>query len=485
MKLRHAISIVLVWAVVTSVAAQARGQDAGQADDGRRQISAVRGQLFEVRDGMLRTVFFLTSDGVILADPLGPETAQWLKREFQSRYQARARYVLLTSHDAARASGTEVFNGSADVVAQSTFARELVKARATDPARYAFDVQPTLIVAATRLIRVREESVAQIRVPLARAPETTVVYFPRERVVFASNPPDFLATPFSFGATPFGDIFTWVDILRPLDFDEILTGDGQTVTRRAFDDVATYLTALRAAVVSGASAGQSLAAAMTSAALAPFRSDPRFSAREDHARAIDRGLTWWDLNLGVGGAGSLAWRAPVFCDGYTNCNAGGAVGAGRLSVSMTPRRGLGFGVEFTLSGQTWGGRTLPSKNEDVAVKRSRTAFLARYGRPMGRFSASLLAGPSVTGDDIKGLDQVKNSVRPEGGYHQYAQHHNRVGATIGVELSRVVGRRVSIRVPVRYTRMSRGPASSYFLSDHDLQAGVDLAFRLSHQVSLR
>ena len=59
----------------------------------------------------------------------------------------------------------------------------------------------------------------------------TVIYFPRERVLFAADPPALTSSPFSFGTLRARDVLTWLRAVRPLDFDIMLTGEGEMVTR--------------------------------------------------------------------------------------------------------------------------------------------------------------------------------------------------------------------------------------------------------------
>src|SRR5262245_14687231 len=70
------------------------------------QIGRLRGDLYRVDAGDRHTVFLVTSEGIVLSDPIDRETARWLKSELATRFPDRpVKYVLLTHHHFDRAEG--------------------------------------------------------------------------------------------------------------------------------------------------------------------------------------------------------------------------------------------------------------------------------------------------------------------------------------------------------------------------------------------
>src|SRR5262245_35149388 len=123
------IAIVIPLAVASGGELQ---QEPQPADD--REITLVRGDLYRVRDGRQFTVFLVTSDGIILCDPLSQPTAMWLKEEFAVRFPGRpVKYVLLTHHHFDRAEGAASFSPPAQRFAHREFNAELSKARRSLP----------------------------------------------------------------------------------------------------------------------------------------------------------------------------------------------------------------------------------------------------------------------------------------------------------------------------------------------------------------
>ena len=81
------------------------------------QITKVTGDLFRAANNTHRTVFLVTRDGIILADPINVEFSKWLKAELDERFDVPVRYVLYSHHHADHASGGAVFADTATFVA--------------------------------------------------------------------------------------------------------------------------------------------------------------------------------------------------------------------------------------------------------------------------------------------------------------------------------------------------------------------------------
>jgi glyoxylase-like metal-dependent hydrolase (beta-lactamase superfamily II) len=58
----------------------------------------------------------VTEEGIILADPLRPEFAEWLKDELDARFGVPVRYVIYSHHHGDHASGGEIFADTAQFV---------------------------------------------------------------------------------------------------------------------------------------------------------------------------------------------------------------------------------------------------------------------------------------------------------------------------------------------------------------------------------
>ena len=94
-----------------------------------RTITQVRGDLYKVQTGAgvaAVTVFLVTPEGIILADPLNPEFAAWLKSELATRFPGRpVRYVINSHYHWDHARGGGMFTDSAKFVAHANMPRNL------------------------------------------------------------------------------------------------------------------------------------------------------------------------------------------------------------------------------------------------------------------------------------------------------------------------------------------------------------------------
>jgi hypothetical protein len=93
-----------------------------------------------------------------------------------------------------------------------------------------------------------------------------------------------------------------------------------------------------------------------------------------------------------------------------------------------------------------------------------------------------VAGPSITRDHVRGLvDYKMYEPRENPPIDQYNSH---LGITVGADLERRLGRRTTLRVPVRVTRLFNGK-TAYVDSSLDLHAGVEITFNWFRWVSFR
>lgn len=81
-----------------------------------REIVPIVGNLYRARNNNHYTIFLVTSQGVILADPINTDFSKWLKDELEERFDSTVKYVLYSHHHYDHASGGSVFADTADFV---------------------------------------------------------------------------------------------------------------------------------------------------------------------------------------------------------------------------------------------------------------------------------------------------------------------------------------------------------------------------------
>lgn len=497
-----------VAAVLSFIFPHAAG--AQQGEDQVPEIRPLRGDLYQVRAGSRVSVFFVTPAGIVVVDPLGRATAMWLREELLRRFPGQpVRFIVNSHHHFDRAGGGYVFP-DAQVVAHREFNNNLTAARRSLPDFLgltdsnhdgAFDtselagsseaglmasedrngdglVTPEELYVGVRqartmysrdfAIELANKTVQLIHPGPAFATDMTAVYFPAERLLFAAGGPPVNTAPFSFGQYRPRDVFEWIHTLAALDFDELLFGNGDTMTRTALIELRDYLDDLRARAADAYEQGQSLAA-LQLVAVDRYTTSPHYAGRSMQVSAIYHTIRV--MKLQAFGAGATNYDKPAACEGFTICSVGGAVPAATGGLTFLFSRSNGLVGEITFEQQTWNTRTRPSYTEEIALRQTRGSLLWRFSPPThSRLSVALLVGPTTTFGDLRGVTRLQGALVPTGGRHVVHSTASRAGFTIGGDIG--FGRRHRVVIPVRMTVTPSLP--TYWPSHVNFRAGVGI-----------
>ena len=289
------------------------GSNRRLAPDAARSIVQVRGNLYRVHNQGWTTEFYVTPAGISLGDPISEPFSRWLRTELNQRFPGRpVRYVVHSHSHWDHAEGASVFADTAQVVAHENMLREMDgripqmpgdmldrnqngvwEANEIRPARcgtpdmdhldrngdgvvtvpeYWTDIRKPDIVYSQRMKLVLGGRAVELIYPgQNHAVDATVMYFPAERAVFATEfivdagTTGFRSWPAACGLSPGFDgtpLAEWIRSIRAveaLDFDVFVPGHQQIQLTR--DDVAetrVFLEDLVAAVSAGLSQGKSL-----------------------------------------------------------------------------------------------------------------------------------------------------------------------------------------------------------------------------------
>jgi glyoxylase-like metal-dependent hydrolase (beta-lactamase superfamily II) len=105
------------------VASEALGQAPAAAP--RRTIERINGDVYTATNNNHRTVFLVTKEGIILADPINADFAKWIKAEFATRFKVPVKYVVYSHHHWDHASGGDVFADTAQFVGHANMRSHL------------------------------------------------------------------------------------------------------------------------------------------------------------------------------------------------------------------------------------------------------------------------------------------------------------------------------------------------------------------------
>jgi glyoxylase-like metal-dependent hydrolase (beta-lactamase superfamily II) len=198
-----------------------------------REITNVTGDLYRVTDTAHRTVFLVTSEGIILADPI-------------------------SHHHDDHASGAAAFADTATLVGHENMIPNL--AREADNPIFQ-DVRSPDVTFTDRIsVTLGGKTVEMIHALPSHSDDSAIIRFPGERTIFAVDFVNVGRVPFeNFGGGP---VAPWIEANKHLqatvNYDIVVPGHGPVGTPADVDDSTRYLEVLLADVTEGIEAGLTL-----------------------------------------------------------------------------------------------------------------------------------------------------------------------------------------------------------------------------------
>jgi len=284
-----------------------------------REIIQITPDLYRAHEGNWYTIFLVTPAGIVLGDPINLNFARWLKTELDMRFpQQSVRYVVYSHSHYDHASGGEVFAATATFVAHENMLRNMdgryphmpgdmwdrnsngvidpeeigIPTAAwpgicglgpnsfaqmdrnhdgrIPPQELQADIRrPDIVYSEKMRIDLGGKTVEVLHPGLNHSDDASVMYFPAQRLVFAT---EFLADalvttsmrsmPSACGVFDGHPLAEWIKSYRTveaIDFDTLATGHGSALFKKA--DVAEarqFFEDLRAEVSAGMASGKSL-----------------------------------------------------------------------------------------------------------------------------------------------------------------------------------------------------------------------------------
>jgi len=467
--------MLIVVLMVTLALREAAAQPSAPAST--PSIRALGDDLYDVQLGAEHAMFVVTADSIVVVDPLGVPTAQWLRKEFDQRFPGKpVRYVVSTHHFAERASGNGAFPG-ASRVAQEEFARALRETPGSNTEKYRYVVGPQQAFKDRLTLKAGDKTIELVHVGPFYSRELSVVVFPWARKVFAVDAPPIHSAPFKFGTLNVSDVVKWLSTVAAIDFDTMLFDDGTTMARDQIVALAGYLARMRAEVVSGYGRGRSLERLQQTTQLDSYRSLPHYAARREQIASMFEQMSYSRVDFVITGLASyIPEDAPEYCNGYASCSSGGALGGASLAATVALGRKYGAQLEVLSSDQFWATRAQSQRDEEVVFRPSRASLLLRYSPLKSAFTYALLAGVSRSWGDVEGMYRITARLAPEGGRHQISRSESRLAYTAGFDLSQRMGP-LRLVFPLRIT-YTTGELPDYWPGAYDAQAGIGLAIPL-------
>lgn len=222
------------------------------AQEAKRAITKIAGDLYRFQNNFHFSVFLVTRDGIIVTDPIDADAARWLNDELQARFDVPVKYLIYSHDHRDHSAGGEVFAQEATVIAHE-------KARAAIIGEQRPTAVPDITFTERMSISLGGKSVELIYVGLSHSDNMIVMHFPAERALFAV---DFI----SVKRLPYMNLSDayfpeWIDAVKKveaMDFDILVPGHGPLGTKADVTEHREYLQALYDSVLEAARRGESL-----------------------------------------------------------------------------------------------------------------------------------------------------------------------------------------------------------------------------------
>lgn len=222
------------------------------AQEAKRAITKIAGDLYRFQNNFHFSVFLVTRDGIIVTDPIDADAARWLNDELQARFDVPVKYLIYSHDHRDHSAGGEVFAQEATVIAHE-------KARAAIIGEQRPTAVPDITFTERMSISLGGKSVELIYVGLSHSDNMIVMHFPAERALFAV---DFI----SVKRLPYMNLSDayfpeWIDAVKKveaMEFDILVPGHGPLGTKADVTEHREYLQALYDSVLEAARRGESL-----------------------------------------------------------------------------------------------------------------------------------------------------------------------------------------------------------------------------------
>ncbi len=244
---------------------------AGSAQEVKRSITQIAGDLYRFQNRFHNSVFLVTPDGVIATDPINADAAKWLEDEIAKRFDKKIRYVIYSHDHRDHIAGGEVWADDAVVISHELAKRAIIaEKRPTAVPDVTFNDKMT--------VELGGKKVHLTYVGPSHSDNLIVMHFPDERALFAV---DFISVK-RVAFRNLSDSYWpgWVEAIKKvegMDFDILVPGHGPNGTKEDAADHRKYLEALYNGVLAGVREGKSLEQIKASVDLSAYKAWGQFA----------------------------------------------------------------------------------------------------------------------------------------------------------------------------------------------------------------
>ena len=144
----------------------------------KRNITKITGDLYRFQNNFHYSVFLVTSEGVIVTDPINADAANWLKAEITKRFNKPIKYLVYSHDHRDHVSGGEVFADTAIVIAHENAKAAIISEKRPTAI-------PQITFSDTMTVELGGKTVALSYAGPNHSNNSVVMRFPAERALFA------------------------------------------------------------------------------------------------------------------------------------------------------------------------------------------------------------------------------------------------------------------------------------------------------------
>lgn len=237
--MKYAIAVFLVLTMTFSLA---------QAQDAKRSITKVKGDVYRFQNNFHVNVFVVTGDGVVVTDPIDADAASWLATEIGKMTRQPITHMIYSHSHADHASGGLAFDEIPNVIMHRNAPDDLDGVEVTKR----FDK--------TMKFSQGTKTFELTYLGPGHGTDMIAMVIRPENVGFVVDVAS--SKRLFYRDFPNANIDDWINQVRTvqgLDFEILVGGHGAVGVKSDIDDALAYLTELRAAVLKGLKAGKSVA----------------------------------------------------------------------------------------------------------------------------------------------------------------------------------------------------------------------------------
>ena len=238
----------------------ALGASSAVAQDIKREITRVSGDVYRFQNKFHVNMFVVTGDGVVVTDPINQEAAKWLKAEIGKITDEPITHLIYSHSHGDHASGGTEYGDVPNVIAHRNAPADIDL------------VEPTIRFDDKTSFTVGSKTFELTYLGPGHGNDLIAVVVRPDHVAFVVDAVS--AKRLFYRDFPGSNVDHWIDQVKKveaLDFDILIGGHGPLGVKRDVGEGLAYLKELRKSVLNGLKAGKSVDELKTSVKMAKYK----------------------------------------------------------------------------------------------------------------------------------------------------------------------------------------------------------------------